>query len=79
MPLLVTCPMPLPSHHVLIPFLRPMVLRGAGKIIVYLLISLVLAETSSVVMLDKGTRLIVGVFASLKSLTIAEEAIRLVK
>lgn len=79
MPLLVTCPMPLPSHHVLIPFLCPMVLRGAGKIIVYLLISLVLAETSSVVMLDKGTRLIVGVFASLKSLTIAEEAIRLVK
>lgn len=57
-----------------------MVLRRPGGTVVYLLIYLVLAETSSLVVLDKGTRLTTGVSASLKPLTATvEEAVRSVR
>lgn len=57
-------------------------MRRPGSTVVYLLIYLVLAETSSLVVLDKGTRLTSGVSGSLKPLTAtatAEEAIRPVR
>lgn len=68
------------THHFLIPLLGHMDWRRPGSIVVYLLIYLGLTESSFLVLLDKGTGLIAGVFGSLKALTaIAEEDIRLLK